>query len=196
VNAGFGLGERGSPAVAAVWAFLAVAWASAIIGAGLALGDQRTVSMWALIPAAALGPAVFGAASWTELRRWRRARPAVVGVTLPSAPGGPLVVRPRRRRRAEPLRVGVLAWDADGGPGGEVWIALHPRSDRAPVALWPPGDPGATLRLVVDEDSPEGPRRSLAVEVRSGFSAPPRPDRGPAGASAPPAAPRGRRAPG
>ncbi len=165
MNGGFGLGARGSPAVAAVWAALALAWAAAIMGAGVAVGDQRAVSVWALIPAAALGPLVFGAASWTELRRWRRALPAVVRVTVPGAGGGPVVVHLRRPRSAAALRVGLLTRDAHGHPSGEAWIGLPPGRGRAQVALWPARDAGVLWQLVVDEEPPGRPRRSLDLRA-------------------------------
>ncbi len=155
---------RGSRLIAALWILLGLAWAAAVLLAAATVGtSDGGVSMAALIPAALLGPAAFGAAAWVELRRGPRSPGARVELSVPG-PGRPgiiAIVRRRRRARAS-IRVALVARSESGDLAHVDWIHLPADRRAAVLRFWaPPGlcsAPGDRWQVMVIEDEPWGSR--------------------------------------
>ncbi|MGI9539182.1 MAG: hypothetical protein ACR2N6_03425 [Miltoncostaeaceae bacterium] len=156
-----GLRPRGSLLVTGLWLALGLGWGAAMLFAAVAVAGADGMAFVALMPAALLGPAIFGAAAWVEMRQ-RPRRPGVHVELVPLSSGGVAAVVRRRRRSRTPVRVALVARGADRSLKHADWRQLPDDRRQVLLRFWAPvdlaGEPGERWQVVVIEDEPWGSR--------------------------------------
>lgn len=137
--------------------------------AAVAVTGADGMAFLALMPAALLGPAIFGAAAWVEMRQ-RPPRPGVHVELVPVASGGVVAVVRRRRRSRTPVRVALVARGAERGLRHADWRQIPDDRREVTLRFWAPHDlaegTGDRWQVVVIEDEPWGSRhRALDLGV-------------------------------
>ncbi len=169
-----GLRPRGSLLVGALWLALGLGWGVAMLFAAVTVAGADGMSFVALVPAALLGPAIFGAAAWVEMRK-RPRRPGAHVELTPMSSGGVVAVVRRRHRSTAPVRVALVARGSGSDLRHAAWQRVPDGRRETVLRLWAPpdlvGDPADRWQVVLIEDEPWGSRHralDLGAPVAAG----------------------------